>query len=51
MDNLDESRKDLLGKHEIAETEPTETIDDYKELKEEQNEYLLKFQTICSSNA
>ncbi|HOG14998.1 MAG TPA: hypothetical protein PK674_00200 [Candidatus Absconditabacterales bacterium] len=51
MDNLDESRKDLLEKHEIAETEPTETIDDYKELKEEQNEYLLKFQTICSSNA
>jgi hypothetical protein len=50
VEELDESWKDLLEKHEIAETEQIEAIDNYKDLEWEQNEYLMKFQAICLSN-
>lgn len=50
VEELDESWKDLLEKHEIAEAEQIEAVDDYKDLDWEKNEYLMKFQAVCLSN-
>ncbi|MCK9467047.1 MAG: hypothetical protein M0P94_01850 [Candidatus Absconditabacterales bacterium] len=50
VEEFDESWKDLLEKHEIAEIEQTEAIDNYKDLEGEENEYLMKFQAVCLSN-
>jgi len=50
VDEYDDSRKNLIEKHEVAALEQESAVDVYKDLDWEQNEYLLKFQNMCLSN-